>query len=505
MDLGCQRMRWSSSRETRSTTQFGNTTTRLLRRRILSRGRRVTNCSDTLSRRVTLLLSPHARNYVHGDLKPQNILIDHDGVRVVNWGISRFVSHQGDAISRRIVSRGFHGPTALKNGEPATFASDVWALGATLHTLLTGTPPATDAGQGGIAGTNVSPVLTAVCRKAMAAEPGNRYATPSALAEDVRRFIDDEPVSVYRDGVPTRFRRWRRRHPSIAAGSAVAGLLIVAATTFVVGYVIERRSRMDATGREILSQAERRANEAKTTFDIAKWADALSEVRRGESLLVSGGGSPKLIALAQRKLKEYGDALDREQRNRQMVDDLREARLEGAAVTTRQIGTFDRDAKIAAYRRAFRRFQIDIDSLPISEVARLIKSSRIRDDLVFAVNDYRSDSHNDDVKKRLLSIARQADSDAERCTLRDAIDLGDSASVRRIAERIDTSKAPTPHLILLGEYFLQTGEPDVARKLLQDAQGRILKISGSTSIWRNPAFSQNHPGSKPPFVFLQQP
>ena len=120
-------------------------------------------------------------------------------------------------------------------------ASDVYGLGATLYHLLTGRPafaggPAEvlDAVRGGtfprpraIRRTVPRP-LEAICLKAMARRPEDRYVTVRALADDVERWLADEPVSADREPWTDRARRWLRRHRTFVVAATAAVLLTAA-------------------------------------------------------------------------------------------------------------------------------------------------------------------------------------------------------------------------------------------------------------------------------------
>src|SRR5205823_414568 len=122
-------------------------------------------------------------------------------------------------------------------------AADVFSLGATLYALLAGQAPYHGRSASDVLAkarqwdfppprrvkAGVPPALEAVCLKAMARKPENRYASALDLAADVERFLADEPVSAHRDPWRERARRWARRHRAAATGLAVATVLLTAA------------------------------------------------------------------------------------------------------------------------------------------------------------------------------------------------------------------------------------------------------------------------------------
>ena len=113
--------------------------------------------------------------------------------------------------------------------------SDVYSLGGTLYYLLTGRPPLEgDIGEvlraaqrGEFApprrhDPTIDAALEAVCLKAMAHRPAERYASPRALSEDIERWMADEPVSAWREPLSRRVRRWANRNRTAVASVAVA-------------------------------------------------------------------------------------------------------------------------------------------------------------------------------------------------------------------------------------------------------------------------------------------
>jgi hypothetical protein len=231
----------------------------------------------------------HSRGVIHRDIKPSNIMLGKFGETVVlDWGLAKVVGrperaaadteatlqpmssdHQATQAGTAIGTAAFMSPEqAAGHIDRQGLASDVYSLGATLYALLTGRPPfdGTDVPemlrqvQAGACppphqvkkGTALA--LDAVCRKAMALRPEDRYATVLELGAEVERWLADEPVRAWREPWWARAARWGRRRPvlalwlavsAVAYGSALASglaLPLVAADqvgmTFMLGVVV---------------------------------------------------------------------------------------------------------------------------------------------------------------------------------------------------------------------------------------------------------------------------
>jgi tetratricopeptide (TPR) repeat protein len=95
----------------------------------------------------------------------------------------------------------------------------------------------------------VSAALEAVCRKAMALRPADRYATPRALADEIERWLADEPVLAYPESLPARLGRWGRRHRTTVAATGV--LLVSTVVALAVGIVaVNQERQLTATERD---------------------------------------------------------------------------------------------------------------------------------------------------------------------------------------------------------------------------------------------------------------
>ena len=176
----------------------------------------------------------HAHGIIHRDLKPENVMVGTFGeVMVMDWGIARMRSETSDrrpapggaAIVPSLGIKtnagtvmgtpGFMPPEQSDNAGEVDHRADVYSLGALMFMLLTGQPPAQEAGAVSRdldRSRGIPPPLKSICRCALSESPSDRYSSVSSLAADVARFRDGQAVSVHAEGPLERTGRFIRTY-----------------------------------------------------------------------------------------------------------------------------------------------------------------------------------------------------------------------------------------------------------------------------------------------------
>src|SRR5262249_38161334 len=139
--------------------------------------------------------------------------------------------------------------------------------------------------------------LEAICLKAMATVPEDRYTKATALADDVERWLADEPVSCHREPVRRRFQRWKRKHPRITTlSTAVLILLLLAGpAVFLMWNRHEENQHRLRTVETLLATAEE-------LFDLGQLPGAQEKLAQAQ-LVVEGTNSRDLSARVERSLE----------------------------------------------------------------------------------------------------------------------------------------------------------------------------------------------------------
>ena len=313
----------------------------------------------------------HSNLIVHRDLKPSNILVLNDGtVKLLDFGIAKLIDDDADAGTQLTgdasgaMTPGYAAPEQVGNG-PITTATDVYALGVILFALLSGHGPyGRDAHRAlqlvravlerspnrlsdfsdvddidAIANARDCSVdslrrqlrgdLDVVVSKALKKDPAERYVSVEALADDIRRHLDHQPIAARADSSVYRLRKFLRRHwfgvaaaavIALAVAGGVAGTLIkqheaeheaqraVAVKRFVIDMLNQARATVQSGGvqasdAKINDMLKAGADSVEKSF--ASQPEIRDEVLQVLASLYSDAFDPKTgVDLAQRRLRD---------------------------------------------------------------------------------------------------------------------------------------------------------------------------------------------------------
>lgn len=307
----------------------------------------------------------HRCGVVNRDIKPGNVRLGKFGETVVlDWGLARpfdlkrhpLPETTDDVVSglklidvnvddlydtgKFLGTPGYTSPEQACGDVPGTGPrSDVFSLGAMLYEILTGRPPLAPRkedfdGAGRLmesywqrvakaefvpareANQAAHAALSAICGKALKCSPADRYASARALAEDVERFLADDPVLAYPEPLLARTRRRLRKHRTLV--STAAGILIVAVPLLLIGLLM--LSSANAAERAARGEADKKRKEAEeqreevrkllVEVDQRRRQAEGSDARAKQVLLAFNAASSKLQAVpGAEKIREQIDAI----------------------------------------------------------------------------------------------------------------------------------------------------------------------------------------------------
>ncbi len=224
----------------------------------------------------------HAAGVLHRDLKPSNIMLSAGVPHVADFGLAAELDRSAGLTARTAILGTPHylAPEALSRGSAALgVPSDLYALGVILHEMLAGRTPFAGASPAELPGLlvrreapdlrllapQVPRDLATICGKCLEFDPARRYATAAALAEDLRRFVSNEPIKARPISTGGQLWSWARRRPALAAiwllsfslavASLVSALLINRERVRADGEAASNRALADFLGQDFLGQA----------------------------------------------------------------------------------------------------------------------------------------------------------------------------------------------------------------------------------------------------------
>jgi serine/threonine protein kinase/tetratricopeptide (TPR) repeat protein len=404
----------------------------------------------------------HQLGVIHRDIKPANLMVDARGnLWITDFGLAHCqggceLTMSGDLLG---TLRYMSPEQALAKRVIVDERTDIYSLGATLYELLTLEPafPGTDRQEilRQIAFEEPKPPprvskaipqeLETIVLKAMEKSPADRYATAQELADELERFLKDEPIRAKRPTLVRRALKWMRRHKAaVWAGVVCLSVTLIALGSAIGWAVRDRADRLQL----VKDKATEFLNDADEFRKKGQWPEALAAVERAQAAL-AGGQDTDMQARVADLLTEL-----------RLIRDLEDIR-------NRQSNFPDGPGIDRSFARLFADFDIDMDRLSPAEVAaRIRRRPTMVVRLAAALDDWaivRRDNGLYDKQdaatwQRLLEAARLADPVPWRSQLRQLMGREDLNALRQLADSSDIKALPVQSLRLMGNALLFGGD-----------------------------------------------
>ncbi len=429
----------------------------------------------------------HSKGVIHRDIKPANIMLgDFGETLVVDWGLARMGDEPHDPSASAggqladdadpngktsegtvIGTPAFMSPEQAEGRVSAVgITSDVYSLGATLFVLLTNRSPFQGTAGQVLASIprgdfprpcdvnpDVPKPLEAICLKAMALQPANRYASASKMADDVDQYLAGEPVGAHRESLLVRAGRWMRNHPRLVTGTAVAVLAGIVGLAGVAA--VQTRAKSELAGKNLELQDTNAALDKQRNRAEAREDEAIDAVKRFRDAVANDPllkNTPQLEDLRKRLLGEPLTFFRHLRDQLQADGDTRPealARLAVAtddlAILTREIG--DKENALAAARESLAIFRKLADEHP--NVATYQYNRAL-------------------VHHRLAQLLEQTGGTGARTEFESAIEIFRKLGAKHPADTECQSRLAGSHSHL-GNFLRETGELSAARAEYESA------------------------------------
>jgi tetratricopeptide (TPR) repeat protein len=421
----------------------------------------------------------HAVGIVHRDVKPANLLVDTAGrLWVTDFGLAQVQSDTRLTMSGDLVGtlRYMSPEQALAKRVVIDHRTDIYSLGATLYELLTLQPVLDGSDRQELLrqiafeepkaarqiNKAIPPELETIVLKALEKRPQDRYATAQDVADDLRRWLLDEPIRARRPRLRARLGRWCRRHKPAVAGVTAALLMGLAVLGGSIGWVARDQEARRAKNLEIVAGA---MEDTRTWQQRRRLPEALWAARRADALLAETEVDESLRESVRARRADL-----------ELLDRLEDIRLETMIADTE--GEFDRKGADSLYGQTFREAGLNLEELPVEESAERIRNSTVPVEIC-AVLDHWAwvrmilRGPGDSSWRHLLRVARAADPDALRTQVRVTLETGDRSALLKIVASGEVFHLAPVTLDVLGTALLAARENRAeAEAFLREAQRR---------------------------------